>query len=111
MALQGLKDKKFQYYGSDRTFYSGIGLGSTVTWNFLGFSGTNTGFGAASQELSQRFAIASSGTSYMQWSWNSGLTVGGEVYPSDAVTLDGINQSGVWLRSNAASQLVRVWAW
>lgn len=109
--VQGLKDKKFQYFGSARTYYSGLTLGSTIAWSWIDFSGTDTGFGAHGITENQRFAIVSSGTSFMQWSWNSGASLGGELFGADSVTLDGINRSGVWLRSNAASQKVRLWAW
>ena len=108
---QSLSDKKYQYYGSYRNFYSGCGLGSTAAWAFLNFSGTNTGFGAANNVLANRYALVSSGNSFIQWSWNSGITLGGELYGGQAFTQDGVNASGVWIRSNAASQLVKMWAW
>ena len=109
--VQSIRDKQFNYYGSTRGYYSGISLGSTAAWSFAHFSGTNTGFGTASNEESNRIILASSGTSFAQWSYNSGLTIAGEVYGGDTITLDGIQQSGLWVRSNAASQLVQVWGW
>ena len=109
--VQGIRDKQFNYYGSSRGFYSGLGLGSTAAWSFVNFSGTNTGFGTAGNEESNRIMLASSGTSFAQWSYNSGLTIAGEVYGGDTATLDGVHQSGLWVRSKSAGNLVQVWGW
>ena len=108
---QSWQDKQMQYHGSARMFYSGCPLNSGTAWNWVGFSGTNTGFGAHGNEESQRFAILSSGTSVAQLSFTSGTTIDGDIYPSDNLTFDGVNRSGCWIRSNTNSQLIRVWAW
>lgn len=108
---QGLSDKKYQYFGSDRSFYSGCALNSGTAWAWAGFSGTNTGFGAHGNELSQRFGIASSGTSVAQWSFDSGTSINGDLYQAEALVFDGVNRSGVWLRTSADSQVIRVWGW
>lgn len=108
---QSLRDKQYQFYGSDRVFYSGLNVGSTTAWSFYGFSGTNTGMGTAGNEVCNKFAIVSSGTSFVEWSYNSGTTLAGEIYNGQAVTMDGVNVSGIWLRSNIASQKVQVWSW
>ena len=112
MGQQSIRDKEYQYFGSDRVYYSGLGdVGSATAWTFVNFSGTNTGFGTAGNERSQRFAITSSGTSFMQWSYNSGITLAGEVWNGNAITQDGVNVSGVWLRTNATGQKCQVWSW
>ena len=108
---QGLQDKKYQYYGSDRMFYSGCPLSSGTAWSWVGFSGTNTGFGPHGNTESQRFAIACSGNSVGQLSFNSGTSIHAHLYPADSLTFDGVNRSGCWLRTDVASQLFRVWAW
>lgn len=109
--IQGLRDKQFRYFGSQRMYYSGLTVGSTTAWNTYVFSGTNNGFGISSDVLSQRFAVVSSGASSVEFSFNAGTTVAGEVFPGQAITLDGVNKSGVDLRAVAAGQLVQVWAW
>ena len=107
-----LQDKKFFYFGSDRVYYSGVPIGSTVAYTFLGFSGTNTGFGTHGNESSNRIMISSSGTSYVQWSYTeSGTKPAGEVWGGNSATLDGVHKSGLWFRSNAASQAFQLWAW
>lgn len=110
---QHLRDKQERYFGNhERNFYIGSVIGSTSAWTYINFSGTNTGFGPANQVLSNRFIIANSGTSFIQWSWNSGTTVHGELYRNpDGLAMDGISASGVWVRSNAATQGFRIWAW
>ncbi|MFA5133014.1 MAG: hypothetical protein WC444_06835 [Candidatus Paceibacterota bacterium] len=109
--MQGLQDKKYQYFGSDRMFYSGCPLNSGTAWNWVDFSGTNTGFGTHGNTECQRFALASSGTSVGQLSFNSGTSFHADIFPNDSLTFDGVNRSGCWLRSNTDSQVVRVWAW
>lgn len=113
--VQSLNDKKYQYFGSERAFYSGIqDIGSTTAWTFLSFSGTNTGFGTAGNEKSQRIAIVSSGTSYLEWSLISGTNAvaqAGEVWNGNSITQDGVNVSGLWIRTKAASQKSQIWAW
>ena len=109
---QDSASKKDQYFGSARDFYIGSTVGSTSAWTFFNFSGTNTGFGTANNILSNRFAIRSSGTSFIQWSINSGTTLSGELYGTNATfTKDGVNVSGVWVRTNTASQGFQIWAW
>ena len=109
--VQSLTGKQHNYFGSTRGYYSGLGLGSTTAWSFVNFSGTNTGIGTQGNTEANRLIIASSGTSFAQFSYNSGLTLAGEVYGGDTITLDGVSQSGIWIRSNSASQLVQVWGW
>jgi len=109
--VQGLKDKKYQYFGSNRVYYSGVPIGSTIAWSWVGFSGTNTGFGPHGNTENQRVALVSSGTSVMQWSYNSGLSIAGELFGGDSFTQDGVNVSGLWVRSSVASQKFRLWAW
>lgn len=108
---QSWQDKQMQYHGSARMFYSGCPLNSGTAWNWVGFSGTNTGFGAHGNEESQRFAIASSGNSIGQLSFDSGTSIHAHMYPSDSLTFDGLNRSGCWIRTDAASQHFRIWAW
>lgn len=108
--VQGLSDKQWRYFGSPRGYYSGLSLGSTAAWSWFGWSGTNTGFGSHGDEECQRVMIASSGNSYAQWSWNSGVSIGGELYSAEAYSFDGMFKSGIWMRSNAVSK-VKVWAW
>ena len=109
--LQSLSDKQHNYFGSQKMFYLGSTTGSTSTWAFVNFSGTDTGFGAHGNDTSNRFLLASSGTSFVQWSWNSGTTLAGELYGGANITQDGVNRSGVWLRTNVASQGWQIWAW
>jgi len=111
--VQGLRDKQYQYFGSNRSFYSGCSMNSGTAYLYVGFSGTNTGFGTASNELSQRIALASSGVSTAEWAFNSGTDAfpDGALYGNEALTFDGVNQSGLWLRSNADNSKVRVWGW
>ena len=111
---QGLRDKQYQYFGSNRNFYSGCSLSSGTAYLYVPFSGTTTGFGTASNELSQRIAIASSGVSTAEWTFTSGTTAPfphGAIYGNEALTFDGVNHSGLWLRSNADNSKVRVWGW
>ena len=110
---QNWEDKRNSYFGSNRCFYSGISIASSgSSWTWVGISGDNTGFGSeGAEELSQRFAIAPSGTSQAQWSWNNGASVGGEVYGGQRVAFDGVNRSGVWVRSEKDTQLVQIWFW
>lgn len=109
--VQAWQDKQYMYHGSNRMFYSGCPLNSGAAWNWVGFSGTNTGFGTHGNTESQRFAIASSGNSVGQLSFNSGTSIHSDIYESDSLTMDGVNRSGCWIRSNSASQLFRIWAW
>jgi len=109
--MQGLQDKKYMYYGSDRMFYSGCPLNSGTAWNYVDFSGTNTGFGTHGNTECQRFSILSSGASIAQLSFNSGTSIHADIYAADSLTMDGVNRSGCWLRSSADTQVVRVWAW
>lgn len=109
----GLRDKQYQYFGSNRIFYSGITLGSTTAYSFIAFSGTNTKFGAAGNELSNRLSLAASGTSFFQWAYVSGTAppVTGELWGGNTITQDGIHLSGLWMRSKSASQVLQIWAW
>mgnify|MGYP001601850230 CR=1 FL=1 len=112
---QSLSDKKGNYFGSDRQYYSGLVPGSTSTFNWIDFSGTNTGFGTANNVLSQRWQIVASGGNarIIDWSWLSGTTpyIQGTVIPGEAITQDGVSRSGVWIRSSESTAQVRVWAW
>lgn len=108
---QAWQDKQFQYHGSARMFYSGCPLSSGTAWNWVNFSGTNTGFGTHGNEECQRMMIACSGNSLGQLSFNSGTSMHGDLYPADDLSFDGVNRSGCWLRTNANSQLFRIWAW
>ena len=107
---QSLSDKKYQYFGSSRNYYTGSTIGSTSTWTFFNFSGTNTGFGPANNVLSNRITLVASGTSLIEWSYNSGASTAGILW-GDAFAQDGVNVSGLWIRSNAATQVFRLWAW
>lgn len=110
--MAGLRDKQYKYYGSNRNFYSGCSLASGTAYLYVGFSGTTTGFGTASNELSQRIAIASSGVSTGEWSLRgTGTFPDGAVYAGEALTFDGVETSGLWIRSNADNSVVRVWGW
>ena len=108
---QSWQDKQVQFQGSQRMFYSGCPLNSGTAWNWVGFSGTNTGFGPHGNEECNRFGIESSGTSVGQFSFNSGLSLHGDVFGAEAKVFDGVQRSGVWIRSNADSQNMRVWGW
>lgn len=115
---QHLLDKQHKFFGSDRVFYTGASLGSTTAWTNISFSGAATGFGwgtgsTASEDMSQRFAIVASGgnTSGVEWSWDSGTTIHGVVYPSESLTFDGKSHGGIALRSASATHQVRVWVW
>lgn len=110
---QDSTSKRDNYFGSSRAFYTGSTVGSTAAWTFINFSGTNTGFGTANNLLANRFLIAGSNTSFIQWSWNSGVALAGELGPTTIkeVYQDGINASGVWIRSNVATQIIQIWAW
>lgn len=109
----GLKDKQYTYYGSTKGYYSGLAVGSTAAWAFVDFSGTTTGFGTASNELSNRISIVSSGTSYVEWALGSAATMpqAGEIWAGNGFTQDGVHVSGVWVRSDTASQAIQMWAW
>ena len=109
--VQAWKDKQNNYFGSDKWFYSGVTLSSGTAWTFVNFSGTNSLFGFHGREEGNRFMINSSGTSFMQWSWNSGASVDGEVWAGDTASFDGVSRSGVWLRTNTASQTAQIWTW
>ena len=109
--VQSLSDKQHNYFGSDRFFYSGATLSSGTAWTFVNFSGTNTGFGTHGNEESNRMILATSGTSYMQFSFDSGTSLHGELYGGDNITLDGVRKSGLWIRTNATTQVLQVWAW
>jgi len=109
--VQAWQDRQKQYQGSDRIFYSGISLNSGAAWNWVDFSGTNSGFGTHGNEECNRFILASSGNSIGQLSFNSGTSLHGHIYPLDSLVLDGVQRSGCWLRTDAASQLFRIWAW
>lgn len=109
--VQSLSDKQHNYFGSARVYYSGVALGSTAAWNWVGFSGTNTGFGTHGNEECNRMTLAGSGNSICQWSFNSGASLAGELFGGDAFALDGPRVSGLWMRSSSASQLVQLWAW
>ena len=117
MSEQSINDKKYRYFGSSRMFYSGLSLGSTPTYSYVSFSGTNTGFVLEStnttDSLSQRFALASSGTSSADWTWTSGTDAfpHGTIYGGEAFVFDGVNRSGLWVRSSSAGNVIRVWAW
>lgn len=109
--VQAWQDRQRQYQGSDRMFYSGCPLNSGAAWNWVGFSGTNTGFGTHGNEESNRFGIAASGTSVGQFSFDAGTSIHGDIFGSEAIMFDGVNRSGVYLRSNADTQNIRVWGW
>ena len=93
-------------------FYSGVTLASGTAYAFVDYSGTNSGFGTGQEVLSQRFSIVASGTSQAQWSWFSGTApyVNGELYGNQAIVLDGVSRSGVWVRSEKDSK-VQIFAW
>lgn len=110
MTTQHLEDKKYQYFGSNRFFAVEQSLGSTSAYTFITFSGTNSGFLAEGLELSQRTGVASSGTSVAEITPFSGGQVL-PIYGRDALVFDGLNLSGLWIRSNAASQVIRITAW
>ena len=109
-----LIDKQFQFFGSDRVYYSGLAVGSTTKWTFVDFSGTDTGFGTAGNERCHKLTVVSSGTSFVQWSYVSGpnaVQLAGEVWNGNAISMDGVNVSGIWVRSDTAAQSAQVWAW
>lgn len=108
---QSWQDKNYQFNGSDRMFYSGCPLNSGTLWTWVGFSGTDTGFGTHSNEECNRFGIAASGTSVGQFSFNSGTTIHGDIFGNEAIMFDGVQRSGCWLRSNTDSQNLRIWGW
>lgn len=112
MTQQATADKQTHYFGSQRMFYSGVSLTSGTAYAFVDYSGASSGFGAAQDVLSQRFSIVGSGTSQVQWSWFSGTTpyVNGEIYGNQAIVLDGVSRSGVWVRSEKVSK-VQIFAW
>lgn len=115
-AGQSLSDKKYQYFGSQRSYYTGSTIGSTIKQVWFDFSGTNTGFGTANNLLSQRIILAASGgnTAPIEWSFVSGISgtvFAGAAWPGEVFTMDGVNQSGIWVRTSAADQVFRVWAW
>ena len=112
MAEQGWQDKQNAYYGTEKNcFYSGVSLGSKAAWTWVGISGTNTGFGAHGNTVSQRLGLSTSGTSFFQWSYNGGISVAGEIYGGEAFVMNGISKSGLSLRTDTASQKIRIWAW
>ena len=108
---QSLSDKKYQYYGSSRMFYSGLAIGSTTAWTTVVWSGTTTGFGLQNNVLSQRMMIIGSGASIIEWSFDGGTTRHGTTFGSEILQFDGINKSGIDIRSNAATQVARIWVW
>jgi hypothetical protein len=109
---QSLSDKEYRYFGSDRIFYSGVTPGSTTAYAFINFSGTNTGFGPANNVLNQRVTIVASGGNAraVDFMFRSG-TNSGELWAGESFTMDGVNFSGVWVRSSEATAQARVWAW
>lgn len=109
--VQDFRERQKEYFGSQRNFYLASGIGSTSTWAFVNFSGTNTGFGQANNVVSNRIQIVSSGTSFVQYSFGSGVQVDGELYGGETQSRDGTSVSGLWLRSNASSQGYKIWAW
>ena len=109
--VSSLTGRQFNYFGSDRWFYSGLSVGSSTSWAFVNFSGLNSGFGSHSHEEGARFMINSSGTSVCQWSWDSGVSIAGEVWAGDAATFDGVARSGVWIRAASVSQGIQLFYW
>ena len=111
--MQALRDKKNNYYGSQRMFYSGCPVGSTTAWNWVGFSGAGTGFGADGNTEANRIMIIGSNTSVVQFSFDAGTTIHGELggNANDKLEFHGVNYSGLHVRASAASQKVRIWAW
>jgi len=109
--MQSWQDKQVQYQGSNRMFHSGCSYNSGAKWNWVGFSGTDTGFGTHGNEECNRFAIASSGNSIGQLSFNSGTSIHSNIYAVDSLLFDGMMVSGCWLRTSVASQKFRVWGW
>lgn len=113
---QSLSDKKYQYFGSNRYYVTGTGVGSATAFTFIDFSGTNTGFGPANGLLSQRIILTTSGTSTYQYSFVGSPAqytdpVTGRVLPSSTKVFDGSNHSGVWIRTDVASRVLFVEAW
>ena len=111
---QTMSDKRYQFYGSNRVYYSGVPLGSTTAWYWINPSGTDKGFGTNNNILCNRIQLVSSGTSVMQWSYNSGLTIAGDLWGGNATSQDGVNVSGLWVRSDvgaASSQKFQAWFW
>jgi len=92
-------------------YYTGCTYNSGTAWNWVGFSGTNTGFGTHSNEESNRIAILPSGNSIMQMSFDGGTSIHGHIYPGDSLTFDGVLRSGCSFRAQSASQKIRMWAW
>jgi len=109
--VQAWQDRQKQFQGSERMFYSGCQYNSGASWNWVGFSGTNTGFGTHGNEECNRFILASSGNSVGELSFDGGTSLHGHIYPSDEIVLDGVLRSGCYIRTDAASQRFRVWAW
>ena len=109
--VQSLSDKNWNYHGSDRFFYSGVSVNSGTAWSFVNFSGTSTGFGVHGREECNRMILASSGTSIVQWSFNSGTDIHGELWAGDNISMDGVQKSGLWVRASSASQGLQIWAW
>ena len=109
--MQAWQDKQKQFHGSERMYYTGCTYNSGASWNWIGFSGTNTGFGTHSNEECNRFSILSSGNSIGQMSMNSGTSIHAHIYPSDELVFDGVTRSGCWLRTDTNSQHFRIWAW
>lgn len=110
--VQDSSAKRDQYFGSFRNYYSGLIPGSTSAYTFIGFSGTNTGFGTANNILSNRITIVASGGNARAIDFQiiSGI-LGGEMYPGEAFARDGVSVSGIWIRSSEATGQVRIWGW
>jgi len=110
---QGWRDKDYQFKGSKRAFYVGSEIGSTTGYNWIGFSGTNTGFGAAGNEVCNRIILAGSNNSVLDWSWD-GTNLHGEIYgTNNAIAMDGVMRSGIYVRAadNSNDQIIKIWAW
>lgn len=110
--LQHIKDVERAYKASNRWYYTGSVIGSTSAYTFFNFSGTNSGFGPDNNVVSNRIQIVASGgnTAVIQYGIGSNI-VQGELWAGETQSIDGKNASGLWIRTNTATQQFRLWAW
>lgn len=103
-------DKQRGFYGSTRFYANSITLGSTANFTFYNFSGAFGPADSSSDIYSRRVAYQSSGNSVAEFMPFSGAQIE-QIWAGAAKAFDGLQLSGVWLRSSAASQVIQINAW
>lgn len=105
----GAIDAQVNYQASRRNYYSGLNLNSGTAFEWFGFSGTTSKFGTNGNECSSRILIAPSGCD--AGFSHDGTALHGHVFDSESLQFDGMQKSGLHIRSDTDSSFVRVWAW